>query len=40
MRSDPDFEATRLYLPISLSAEKAEDVIGKFEANFTTFSRS
>jgi hypothetical protein len=40
MRSDPDFEATRLYLPISLSAEKAEDVIGKFEANLTTFSQS
>ena len=39
MRSDPDLEATRVDLPISVSTEKSEDFIGELEADFTTFSR-
>ncbi len=39
MRSDPDLEATRVDLPISVSTEKSEDFIGEREADFTPFSR-
>ena len=39
MRCDPDLEATRVDLPISVSAEKPENFIGELEVDFPTFSR-
>ena len=39
MRSDPDLEATWVYLPLSVSTERPENFIGELEVDFPTFSR-